>query len=110
MTDPSHAPETRLDIGHTTEPCPSSLHPSSPPSPTIEPPPASTIAFANPHAQDRNSTAYGSGTTSGPGHGNKTAPDPSALDQDGTRLDAAHKTSSYTGGTKYGSGTTAGPG
>lgn len=75
----THAPETRLGIGHTTEPY-------------------------------RGSTEYGSGTTAGVGHGNKTAPDPEELDHTSTRLDSAHRTEPYQGGTGYGSGTTAGPG
>lgn len=75
-----HAPETRLGIGHTTEP------------------------YRGGHE------SYGSGTTAGVGHGNKTAPDPEDLDHSSTRLDSAHKTESYSGGTQFGSGTTAGPG
>lgn len=94
-----------------TPPSPVGRPPSFPP-PSLLLPPHVPLALTSPAPRntDRGSTSYGSGTTGGPGHGNKTAPDPEELDHDGTRLDSAHKTSSYTGGTKYGSGTTAGPG
>lgn len=79
MSSDAHASETRMGIGHTTQPY-------------------------------LGSTEYGSGTTAGVGHGNKTAPDPENVDTESTRFDTAHKTESYSGGTSYGSGSTAGPG
>ncbi|KAK5174707.1 uncharacterized protein LTR77_001789 [Saxophila tyrrhenica] len=54
--------------------------------------------------------SHGSAMTSGPGHGNKTAPDPEDVDTSGTRMEIAHDTRTYSGGTDLGSGTTAGPG
>jgi hypothetical protein len=54
-------------------------------------------------------TEHGSGTTGGPGMGNKVAVDGDA-DTSTTRFGTASDTSTYSGGTLLGSGTTAGPG
>ena len=53
---------------------------------------------------------YGSGTSSGPGFGNKTSSDASTYDHTDTRFGTHKNTDSYSGGTEYGSGTTAGVG
>ncbi|KAL9087617.1 MAG: hypothetical protein Q9165_006541 [Trypethelium subeluteriae] len=54
---------------------------------------------------------YGSGTSSGPGFGNKTSGDSSGtFDTDDTRFGSHGNTDSYSGGTDYGSGATAGVG
>ncbi|KAL9069003.1 MAG: hypothetical protein Q9157_006320 [Trypethelium eluteriae] len=54
---------------------------------------------------------YGSGTSSGPGFGNKTSGDSSeTFGTDDTRFGSHGNTDSYSGGTDYGSGTTAGVG
>ncbi|KAK5109245.1 hypothetical protein LTR62_007227 [Meristemomyces frigidus] len=55
-------------------------------------------------------TALGSGTTSGVGHGNKTAPEPSIDDTSDLRLDKHHHTAPYSNATEHGSGTTSGVG
>lgn len=55
-------------------------------------------------------TEHGTALTSGPGYGNKKAPDPEEIDTSTTRLGTAHSTENYSGATEFGSGTTAGAG
>lgn len=56
------------------------------------------------------SESYGSGTSGGPGFGNKTTDNDTTYDNSDTRFGTRENTDSYSGGTEYGSGTTAGVG
>ena len=115
---PSNPPATPYNLDSSSPPPPPQPNPDSDAlgfntmSPTSEHAPETRLGISDDTAPYSNSTSYGSGTTGGPGHGNKTVPDPDVDDGDAemTRFGSAGSTAAYSGGTEYGSGTTAGPG